>query len=286
MRKQGLDYGSDTQPKVTRSKCFQKLRFCKGIFLQQSNKPESMTSFHSLVTLQTTQVFQKKAESFQKQPQVYEAAIHRLPAKKFSRSNFGWMLSKGDSILKHNFHDRVEHLLSISPSEYVRRDKERKSKEQGLRSCIQSLTSLLEKALNNDTLEIQDMSKDDIKRSINTLKENFENQLNNDYQLSEFPSPSLQSLIAQSTARNALRDSLSPNLISSIYRASHLRISNSNFDNRSQKRREMKERKSRKGSNLSLKSSDSLDELFRKVSNEFFRDEKMEKIEPRPVSAC
>ncbi|XP_076267235.1 uncharacterized protein LOC143200615 [Rhynchophorus ferrugineus] len=258
-----LIFEINTLVRRTNAKAAQRLR------LRQAIK-ESATSFHSLVTLQATQVFQKKPEPITRMPLYSEPVVATRLPKRLSRPAFGWMLSKGDSILKHNFNDRVEHLLSISPSEYVRRDRERKTREQGLRSCIQSLTSLLEKALNNETLDVQNFSKDQIRQSLNTLRENVESQLN--YHLDEFPSASLQSLIARSTAKNALKNSLSPNLISSIYRASNVTFSQCNIDDRLKKVKENK-----RGSNLSLRSSASLSELYRNTSKESLRQGKLDR---------
>ncbi|KAG5884663.1 hypothetical protein JTB14_005407 [Gonioctena quinquepunctata] len=58
------------------------------------------------------------------------------------------------------FNDKVDHLLSISPSQYVREDRERMHREAGLKSCIHSLTSLLEKALNEDNSIRESVSKE------------------------------------------------------------------------------------------------------------------------------
>ncbi|XP_060533614.1 uncharacterized protein LOC132706344 [Cylas formicarius] len=237
-------------------------------------------SYDSLVPLQPT-LFQKKTESIdQKQILYMPFNSKRLQRKISGASNFGWIISQGDSMLRNKFDDRVDNLLAISPSEYVRRDKERKSREAGLRSCLQSLTSLLEKAINNDTLDLQNVSKDDMKRSINAIRENFESQISNSYQLSEFPSPSLQSLIAQSAAKNALENSLSPNLMPSIYRTSNARYSYSNFDCSNRKNENVDE-KSRgdAASQLVFQKSNSLSEIFRKSSDEFHDgNEKYSKI--------
>lgn len=70
----------------------------------------------------------------------------------------------------------MEHLLAISPSEYVRKDKARKYKEADLKSCIQSLTSVLENVFVTDATEINQISKETLKRSIEMLKDSFENQ--------------------------------------------------------------------------------------------------------------
>lgn len=122
---------------------------------------------------------------------------------------------------------------------------------------------------------MQNLSKEDIKKSINALRENFENQLTiNNYQLNDFPSPSLQSLIEQTSAKRALRNSLSPEMISSIYRASNLSCSRSNYDTRAKRGERTNERDETSKDNLSLKSSASLSEIFRKQSSGFFSSEK------------
>ncbi|XP_050295603.1 uncharacterized protein LOC126735601 [Anthonomus grandis grandis] len=245
---------------------------------------ESETSFHSLVTLQTAHhIFQKKPTEmpFYQRPQVFVPVNSRIPPRKMmSSGNFGLILAKGDSsILKSKVSERVEQLLSISPSEYVRRDKERLNREQGLKSCIQSLTSLLEKALENEALEIRNMSKEDIKKSIRSLKENFENQLNSNNQtalnqLCDFPSPSLQSLIEKSSAKRLMENTLSPNLISSIYHTSNTNFTRSMTDIRAKKGKDEKvgfERNKSSVCSLSLKSSGSLSDLFDKQSNDFLK---------------
>lgn len=66
-------------------------------------------------------------------------------------------------------------MLSVSPSEYVRKDKARKHKQEDLKSCIQSLTSVLEDVFVTDRVDIKKISKESIKRSIEMLRESFDN---------------------------------------------------------------------------------------------------------------
>lgn len=84
---------------------------------------------------------------------------------------------KNRSFHRHSFNERVDHLLAMSPSEYVRKDKERKNREAGLRTCLQSLTTLLERALNGDATDLESLSKEAIRKSINAIKENFESHM-------------------------------------------------------------------------------------------------------------
>lgn len=166
----------------------------------------------------------------------------------------------------------MEHLLSISPSEYVRRDKERKSREQGLRSCIQSLTSLLEKALNNKQVELKDMSEDYIEKSLNALRDNFETQMRDDALLMEVVSPSMQDMMERNKTRQLLRKSVCPDeLMSALYHSPDLNLSKSNFDVKAKKRTVKDSRRD----NLSVKSSRSLSEIFRKHSTHGFDQDKI-----------
>jgi len=165
---------------------------------------------------------------------------------------------------------QVEHLLSISPSEYVRRDKERKSREQGLRSCIQSLTSLLEKALNNKHVELKDMSEDYIEKSLNALRDNFETQMRDDALLMEVVSPSMQDMMERNKTRQLLRKSVCPDeLMSALYHSPDINLSKSDFDVKA-KKRTIKDNKESRRDNLSVKSSRSLSEIFRKHSTHGF----------------
>lgn len=168
----------------------------------------------------------------------------------------------------------MEHLLSISPSEYVRRDKERKSREQGLRSCIQSLTSLLEKALNNKQVEFKDMSEDYIEKSLNALRDNFETQMRDDALLMEVVSPSMQDMMERNKTRQLLRKSVCPDeLMSALYQSPDINLSKSNFDVKAKKRTA---KDNTRRDNLSVKSSRSLSEIFRKHSTHVLdQDHKM-----------
>lgn len=173
----------------------------------------------------------------------------------------------------------MEHLLSISPSEYVRRDKERKSREKGLRSCIQSLTSLLEKALNNKQVELKDMSEEDyIEKSLNALRDNFETQIRDDSLLMEVVSPSMQDMMERNKTRQLLRKSVCPDeLMSALYQSPDINLSKSNFDIKT-KKRTAKDNKDSRRDNLSAKSSRSLSEIFRKHSTQGFEHD--HKISP------
>ncbi|XP_074030819.1 uncharacterized protein [Leptinotarsa decemlineata] len=183
-------------------------------------KDAESCSYHTISRLHT-QIFPQKIETTATRQSYYVPSYTRRLNKKLSNaSNFGWVIpTRGDSriVMRHGYNDRVEHLLSISPSEYVRKDKERKHREAGLRSCIHSLTSLLEKALNNENMELESASREAIKKSINALKENFEHQIavENNYNMGDFASPSLHSLLGHSVQKKSLRNSLaSPHFVS------------------------------------------------------------------------
>ncbi|KAG5889227.1 hypothetical protein JTB14_006363 [Gonioctena quinquepunctata] len=122
----------------------------------------------------------------------------RLNRKFSTATNFGWVIPTNH---------RVDHLLSLSPSEYVRKDKERKHREVGLRSCLQSLTSLLEKAFNDDIM-MKSASGKAIKERINAIKE-FENQFERD-SIGDLCTPSLHSLLKHSVNQKSLKSSLVP----------------------------------------------------------------------------
>ncbi|VEN38315.1 unnamed protein product [Callosobruchus maculatus] len=145
------------------------------------------------------------------------APYRRLNRRMSNTSNFGWVISrKTSSVYCGNYSDRIEQLLALSPSEYVRKDKERKYKEAGLKNCIQSLTSLLEKALEAEEngLTMDQVSKDAVRNSIKTIKSNFDNHL------SSFREPlakvascrSIYSLISHTMTKSTLQNSLSPEL--------------------------------------------------------------------------
>lgn len=140
-----------------------------------------------------TQVFPQKLETTTRQS--YYVPFTRKVARKIStRSNVGWLVPRRRSSLFKNPHlDRVEHLLSLSPSEYIRQDKQRKEREVGLRSCIHSLTSLLEKALSNDDLETE--SKEAIRRSIKNIRANLQYQIGDDYKYINMINPSLNTMV-------------------------------------------------------------------------------------------
>ncbi|KAL1512536.1 hypothetical protein ABEB36_002117 [Hypothenemus hampei] len=226
-------------------------------------------SFHSLVTMRTMQIFDKKPEFCQK-TQIVPPDFVKEQRKLSRNTNSGWALSRGDSNIRHKFSDRVEHLLSISPSEYVRRDKERKHREQGLKSCIQSLTSLLEKALSNECMNV--VSKEDVKKSLNEMLKAFNTRITPDnIRLSDFPVASLQSLIERNSTKLLLQSSLSPDqLSSSIYRFSNVSLCRSAYDLRLKKKSDNIENKSVSKENLSVRTNESLNEIFRKKSLEFF----------------
>ncbi|KAG5889240.1 hypothetical protein JTB14_006376 [Gonioctena quinquepunctata] len=139
-------------------------------------------SYHKISRLDT-QIFSQKFETTATR-QSYIVPSHKTLNKNLrTASNFGWIFpsTRGESRLMmrhgHGYNNRVDYLLSISPSEYVRKDKMREHRKAGLMSCIHSLTSLLEKVLNDDSIMMESVSKEAIKKSINIIKENFEKQL-------------------------------------------------------------------------------------------------------------
>ncbi|KAJ8983379.1 hypothetical protein NQ317_010472, partial [Molorchus minor] len=162
------------------------------------------SSYHSISHFQTA-IFPQKLEPSTKQ--TFFVPYKRVNKKASTTSNFGWVISQGDSLLKHSFNERLEQLLAVTPSEYVRKDKERKNREAGLRSCIQSLTSLLERALTNTTDVDLKLSKDAIKKSLNVIRENIEGHLSN-MDLDDYATSSLHSIIENSTNRHSLRNNL------------------------------------------------------------------------------
>ncbi|VEN38313.1 unnamed protein product [Callosobruchus maculatus] len=176
-------------------------------------------SYHSMARVETT-LFPEKVETTTTHRHSFtlpSAPYRRLNRRMSNTSNFGWVISrKTSSVYCGNYSDRIEQLLALSPSEYVRKDKERKYKEAGLKNCIQSLTSLLEKALEAEEngLTMDQVSKDAVRNSIKTIKSNFDNHL------SSFREPlakvascrSIYSLISHTMTKSTLQNSLSPEL--------------------------------------------------------------------------
>ncbi|XP_057659172.1 uncharacterized protein LOC130895711 [Diorhabda carinulata] len=102
----------------------------------------------------------------------------KVGRKRSTKSNLGWVIPrKVSSLLPHTFSDRVDYLLSITPSEYIRKYKERKNREAGLKSCIQSLSTLLESAVSGESNEMRKISRETLRKSINHIKETFESQI-------------------------------------------------------------------------------------------------------------
>ncbi|KAG5882727.1 hypothetical protein JTB14_004024 [Gonioctena quinquepunctata] len=170
---------------------------------------EVESSYHTVSRLQT-RIFPQKIGTTAIRNS-YIAPSHKKMDRKLSpASNFGWNIptNRGESWLMvgpgHAYNDRVSNLLSISPSEYVRKDKDRKHREAGLRSCIHSLTSLLEKALDDDVM-MESLSKEAIKKSINAIRDSFENQF-----FGDSCSPSVHSLLNFPANRKSLKSSLAP----------------------------------------------------------------------------
>ncbi|KAG5886921.1 hypothetical protein JTB14_034197 [Gonioctena quinquepunctata] len=182
-----------------------------GLKHPQLREVES-SSYQTISTLHTQIPPQQIGSTSTRQSNV---PSYRVTRKLSTASTFGSVVptNYGEPrlITRHAYNDRVDHLLSLSPSEYVRKDRERKYREAGLKSCIHSLTSLLEKALNDDNITMESVSKGAIKKSINAIKENFENQILGDrYSIGESYSPSLHSLLNQSVNNKSLKNSLVP----------------------------------------------------------------------------
>ncbi|XP_066147022.1 uncharacterized protein [Euwallacea fornicatus] len=240
---------------VRRTKAKTKLRMKHPI------KEAESISFHSLVAMKTS------TRAFHDKPDIYHIYSSIKPKKRFDGKdrNFGWAVSTGDSVMRHTFSDRVEYLLSTTPSEYVRCDLARKSREQSLRSCLQSLKFLLEKALNNDEDDSINVSK--TQNSVNTPNEGFELELTNDYaQINKFASSSLQSPMEQKAPNHFLKSPLDPEkLMSWMYQCSNVNISKSNSDMRPKTKTHNEEDDGKDvGRCLALKSSESLSEIYRK----------------------
>ncbi|KAG5889242.1 hypothetical protein JTB14_006378 [Gonioctena quinquepunctata] len=176
-------------------------------------------SYHTISRLHT-QISPQQIQTTATKHSYIVPSYKRLNRKLSTASNYGWVIPTyhGESLLMvrhgHGYNDRVDHLLSISPSEYVREDKQRKHQEAGLRSCIHSLSSLLEKALSDDIM-MESVSKDAIKKSINAMKETFENQFIGDI-YGDLCSLSLHSLLNYSVNKKSLKSSLVPQHIESF----------------------------------------------------------------------
>ncbi|KAG5889228.1 hypothetical protein JTB14_006364 [Gonioctena quinquepunctata] len=173
-------------------------------------------SYHAISRLHT-RIFPQRIETSAARQSCIVPSHRKLNRKLSNASNFGWVIptNHGESrlVVRHNhgYNDRIDHLLSISPSEYVRKDKQRKHREAGLRSCIHSLTSLLEKALNDDNIMMESASKEAIRKSIIAIKENFENNLFGDsLSIGDSCSPSLHSLLNFTMNKKYLKSSLVP----------------------------------------------------------------------------
>ncbi|CAG9765650.1 unnamed protein product [Ceutorhynchus assimilis] len=208
------------------------------------------------------QLLQRNPEMLSK---INYGTIRRMGMMHNDMSDFIRLNPKGDSISGNTYFSerekRAEFLLSITPSQYIQKDRERLN-QKGLRSCIESLATNLEKAIINDSIEIQSVVKDAVKRSLNTLKDNIEADKNSNFQLTNFPSPSLQILIDQIEDKKALENSLSPDLISSIYVAPEVRSSiKNNIGSGVTKHKSEIEIREIKSCNLSIKSSKSLSDI-------------------------
>lgn len=67
----------------------------------------------------------------------------RLCGNYSNHSQYGWVLPQSGNARKHNPNtERLENIASLSPSEYVKIDKERRLREKELQRCFQSLTTL------------------------------------------------------------------------------------------------------------------------------------------------
>ncbi|XP_028142162.2 uncharacterized protein LOC114336022 [Diabrotica virgifera virgifera] len=163
----------------------------------------------SYQTISRLQVFPQKIEATTMRKSFFAQPCRKLSRKMSNRSNFGWVIPRKDSsMFRHTYTDRIDQLLSITPSEYVRKDKERKNREAGLKSCIESLTTLLEKALSNEHADLHNLSGEALRKSINHIKENFENQIVGDTKPCKFPEfgdNSLHSLITNSLNNKPLK---------------------------------------------------------------------------------
>ncbi|KAG5889238.1 hypothetical protein JTB14_006374 [Gonioctena quinquepunctata] len=163
-----------------------------------------------------TQISPQKIETSARQSYVVPS-YKRLNRKLNTASHFGWDIptNYGESRLMvrygHGYNDRVNHFLSISPSEYVRKYKEKKHREACLRYCIHFLISLLDKVLNDDNIMMGSLSKEAMENSINAIKENFKNQFFGvSCNIGDFCSPSLHSLLKHSVNKKSLKSSLEP----------------------------------------------------------------------------
>ncbi|XP_066142606.1 uncharacterized protein [Euwallacea fornicatus] len=219
------------------------------------------SSSHSLIAMKAdTQTFHNKPDIYERIRKIYNVMN---PSGRFCSegNNFGWAQSKGDSRMKHRFLERVEHLLSITPSEYVRRDRE--SREQRLRSPF---TPLLKRALSSEENDCNVTAKTDIHRNLNTLKENIELRSAN-AQITCLASASLEKLMEQAAPTHVLKTpEFDPKqLMASMIWCPYLRSSKSKCDTRA-RGRSHNEEDDEEVCCFALKSRDSLTEICGKKS--------------------
>ncbi|CAG9862313.1 unnamed protein product [Phyllotreta striolata] len=159
--------------KRTNTRAIENLRIQHPQALKQITANGSLNSLSRI----ETQVFPQKIETTTTRQSYYAPFSRRAARKASTRSNVGWLVPKRRSSMLNNPHlDRVEHLLAMTPSDYVRQDRERKEREAGLKSCIHSLTSLLERALSAES-GLESESKEAIRRSLMSLRSNFDGRL-------------------------------------------------------------------------------------------------------------
>ncbi|XP_066259820.1 uncharacterized protein [Euwallacea similis] len=252
-----LIFEINTLVRKTNAKVIAKLRMKHPI------KEAESISFHSLVAMKTT------TQAFHNKPDIYQIYRSINPKGRFDSKdkNFGWAVSTEDSMMRHTFSDRVEYLLSTTPSEYVRCDLARKSREQSLRSCLQSLKFLLERALSNDEDDCITISNTEIQNSVNTPNESFELELTNDHaQINKFTSANLQNSMEQTAPNHFLKSPLDPEkLMSWMYKCSNVNLSKSNFDTRAKTNSHNEEGDEKDiGRYLTLQSNESLSQIYRK----------------------
>ncbi|CAH1963097.1 unnamed protein product [Acanthoscelides obtectus] len=186
---------------------------------QYSIKELEPCSYHSIAKVETL-VFPDMFESIAHRQHSYmipPSPYKRLGRRTSNTSHFGWVISRNiSSVYGGTYSDRIEQLLAVSPSEYVRKDKERKYREAGLKNCIHSLTCLLEKALDagENGFTLDQLSKEALKSSIKTIKSDFEKNLSGLRDpISKVAScRSIYSLISQTMTKSTLLNALSPEL--------------------------------------------------------------------------
>ncbi|CAG9765698.1 unnamed protein product [Ceutorhynchus assimilis] len=191
------------------------------------------------------------------------------------RSDIHHGLSRAKSIshVKFDKVDRLQYLLSVSPSEYVRRDREwMQNKKHKLITCIRTLAKDLEQAVSEESLNTQKMYKNAIQNSIKTLKRNFVSQLNSSYRLDNFASTNFQPLLEQ--YGDGLRSSLSNDLIMAIcHNSNTTNVSRSCGDGDDEEttcKSEYDYDMEIVSSTLSFRSSESFIEVLKKRSRELF----------------